>query len=505
MMHRPIRALPLLLASTLVVTFGCDRVGQPTEAEAGAARITAVANEARALTRRLAFSSDAVGTELAGEDGAAREVTKPMLAPAVAAEELRALASRAQSAGATETQRKEAGALAQRLRREAAMLDLVALERTFSQMQALTDAIGAELDEARAIESSAGPSALAAAEARVKATRAVLANFRSALEQQQTALSAEEAELSRIETDVRTANERAEAVDAEAQVLRSEAATSAPSTARPKVDAAVAKMNEARVLRREAADREIGAVALRSDVGMARAANQSAQEAEQWIAGRLSSAEGAVKAAKTRSEASMQAIKDLREAAATQMEELGKLTQGEFTPLFERLKETLSGNIATKSPTDGALMALAKARLYQIAAGAAAQAVELGSAQGAPAEVLAAVEGQRKASLEQARAALVEARDALSGGSSQGAEALLATVQQLAQTLGVDINAPVAPVAPAAEPPAADEGSEGGAAEAPASEAPASEPPAADAPAGAEPGSDEPAPPAEPAADEPNK
>lgn len=451
MKPRTICATAGLLAALLTVLPACDRFGKPTEAEAGALRIEKIAAEARALTRRLSGTDNAIGMQVKGEDGSTRDVEKPMLSLSAAAEELRALASRAQSVGATDAQRKEATALGLRLRREAAMMDLMALEQTLGQMRALTGLIEAEMTEAAVLESSAGPRSVATAEARVKATRAVLASFREQIATQKTALDAESAKLGQLDAAAQEANARADTVDAEAQVLRSAAATSTPGTARPKVDAAVAKMNEARVLRRQASETEIGANALRGAVGLAQTGARSAAEAEAWLAKQLQEAEAAEKAAKTRTETSLRAIQELRSDAAKRMEELQKIATTEFKPQWEKLKETLDGNLGSKQPTDIALLAVAKARLYQMAAIAADQAIGLARGQGAPEAALGALAAGRAQMMAMVQSALIEARDALSGASTPGAEQLLASVEQIAVETGVDLTQRP-PVAPAAEP-----------------------------------------------------
>jgi hypothetical protein len=450
-----------ILATLFLALPACDRLGKPTEAEAGATRIERIAGEARALTRRLAGTESAIGTQVRNEDGSTREVEKPMLALPAAAEELRALASRAQSVGATDAQRKEAAALALRLRREAAMLDLMALEQTLGRMRALTGLVQAELTEAAVLEASAGPRSVATAEARVKATRTVLASFREQIAAQKSALEAESARLGQLETAAREAATRADSVDAEAQVLRSAAATSTPGAARPKVEAAVAKMNEARILRRQASETEIGANALRGAVGLAQTGARSAAEAEAWLASQLREAEAAEKAAKTRTETSLRAIQELRADASKRMEELQALATTEFKPQWDRLKEALDGNLGSKQPTDIALLAIAKARLYQMGAVAVDLTVTLAAAQGAPEAAMAPLAAGRAQMMAQVQAALVEARDALSGASSPGAEQLLASVEQIATETGVDLTRPVPAPSADAEPsahPDADEG-----------------------------------------------
>jgi hypothetical protein len=492
MKTRILRASPVVVLAACCLVAGCDRIGQPSEAEAGAAKIARVAAEARAITSRLAATPESISTSLV-VDGTTREIDKPLIGLATAADELRSLAGKVQSAGATAVQRREAGVLAGRLRREATVLDLMALDRMYTRMQALTDSIEAELLEARAIAASASPQTLAAAQARVKATKAVLAQYRDQAAEQKVLLGTEETKLSKVNSVARTASERADAVDAEAQVLRSEAATSAPSVARPKVDAAVAKMNEARVLRREAAEQEIGASVLRGEVQLARAQAVSTEEAQTWLASRLSATETAATAMGARAETAARTVSELQAAAGKEMEELKTLATAEFQPLWLKVKEALDGNPATKTPTDGAVVGIAKARLYQLAMGALDQTAALAVAQGAPSEITAQLQAGRAAFTEQAKAALLEARDSLGGSASPGGEALLATLQQIADALGIDMTTAAAVPAPAAEPagdePMAEEPTADAPAE-PAADAPAA--PAADEPAADEPGSDTP-------------
>ncbi len=480
----PFAAVTSLSVATLLC--GCDQLGKPSAAEAGAAKIAEVSAKARKLTQRIAMSPEAAAVPAAeGEENPNAGSDRQMLSPTQAAEELRKLAAMARSVGDGEAQRKQSAALSQRLIREAAVLDLVALERIEGRMQVLAATVVSDMAAAQLIALASGPDSLKAAETTVKVTRTALERDQKGLEAVKVSTEEQADRLAAMQAQAMTANGKADEATASAQLLRAEVATSAPSVAQPKMAQATARMHEANALRKDAAMIERDVTADQGIVRAKVAAVEAVQRSNEWLATRLDAAEKALSAASAQTQKAARSANEKREHAMAAMEELAKIAKEEFKPLMDSTMEAFEGTLATKTPTDAATMAICKARLYTLAAKSAALAMQMGALVGAPGSADAQFKRDQDNWTAQAKAALIDARDALSGASTDGAASLLATIQEIADATGVDLTQP----APAPQPEAA----------------PAEAPAAAEPSATGEPASNEPAPPAaeEPGAPEP--
>jgi hypothetical protein len=456
----PFAAVTSLSVAALLC--GCDQLGKPSTAEAGAAKIAEVSAKARRLTQRIAMSPEAAASPTAeGEANSAAGGDRQMLSPTQAAEELRKLAAIARSAGDGEAQRKQSAALSQRLIREAAVLDLVALERIEGRMQVLAATVVSDMAAAQLIALAAGPDSLKAAETTVKVTRTALERDQSGLEAVKVSTKEQTDRLAALQAQAKSANIKADEVTASAQLLRAEVATSAPSVAQPKMAEATARMHEANALRKEAAMIERDVTADQGIVRAKVAAVEAVQRSNEWLATRLDAAEKAMSAASAQTQKAARTANERREHAMAAIEELAKVAKDEFKPLMDSTIEAFEGTLATKTPTDAATLGICKARLYMLAAKSATLAMQMGSIVGAPGSVDAQFKQDQDKWTAQAKAALIEARDALSGASTDGAASLLATIQEIADATDVDLSQPAPasgePAPPAAEEPAAPE------------------------------------------------
>jgi hypothetical protein len=472
----------------IVALAACGDIGKPTAAEQGERKIAAVTAKARALSARIADSQDAVATQIPAGDGTeAREVKSPVLAPADAAKELRALAGEAGSAGATEAQRKLAGDLSARLRREAAMLDLLALEQMAMEERALLQDVDAHMAVIASIMASGEPTAAGPAEARLAATRKAVEAYAAGMEMAASAAAAAKQKADEFGAMAQQKAKSADETAAEAQAMRAQAATSTPTKALPLIRKSTAMLGEAQAMRGEAAQAELQAFPVRSEVTIVEASLAGVPEGQKFLDGRTAAAAGAADSMKSRAEAARKRVAELTAEMAASAAALKKAHEERFEPTFKTTEEALGAMPAGKGPTDAAAVAMAKARLWAMSADLNGQqlliAAAAGLADSAPAEALKAA---RDKAMENAKAALLEARDALSGADAGAGKAMLESVQQMADALGLDVKAAKAP-----EPTPAPEGS------APAPDAPAPDAPAPDAPKA----EDAPAPADAPAAD----
>lgn len=500
------RAFPLLAVASLtciVALPGCGEIGKPSKRELGATKLAEASAKARKLTQRIAASPEAAGAAPAAEgETPSNDPDRQMLAPSAAAEELRRLAGSISSVGDGTAQQEQAAALARRLKREAAMLDLMALERVQSQLQSLAATIVTDMANARSADAAAGPNSLKASETTVQMTRAELDLQQRNLAAMKSDTESQASKLAALEASAKAANAEADAATAAAEVLRAEVATSAPSAAKPKLAEAVVRMQAANALRKDAAMKERDVTADRGIVHAKEAAVETVQKANEWLAARLADAEKAKSTATARNQQATRAATELRDHATKTTEQFLKVSKEEFQPLLESTREAFEGNLATKTPTDGATLLICKARLFILAANNVAIVQRIGTLAGAPANAEAQLQSERDKMLGQAKGALIEARDSLSGTDSDTSAALLKAIQDFATACGMDLAVPpppAAPAEPAAPSDAPADASGGGAAEAPAAEPPPSEPPAGDPPAGDPPPSSPPPP------DEPNK
>jgi hypothetical protein len=500
-----ILAASALLASTTLAA--CHGLHTPSAAEQGAKKISQASAKARALAHRIAFSPDAVSKQLPVEGGEPKEIAQPLLAPAEAAKELRTLAGEVASAGATDSQRREAKTLATRMRRDALMLDLMDLERIAQLKGTIALEIEGRLAAICSIEASGDLTSTETAAARVTAARGGKAALESAVAMEHKRADDARAAMKPLEDTAADKTKEAEALDIEIQTLRAEAATSAPSKALPKMIEARQKLDEAQDRRVAASAAERDADQYRSTVRIVESATAGNDEISSFLDARVEEAKKAEEGAKARAGAAGKRATELAGEAAAKAQEFAKIQSELYEPALKNVAENFSGgDITSKNPTDAAAIAFAKARFAAIQVDAVDQLMIIGKAAQAAggkdaAGAIDALRVQRDKLLGEAKAALVEARDGLSGTEGTSAKPMLDAVSQLASALKIDITKP-------AEKPAAEEK--------PADAKPAEDAkPAADAPpvADAKPAGDaKPAPGATPPAgtpssqpDEPNK
>lgn len=491
-----------IVASALLLTLplaGCNGLHAPSAAETGGKKVAQAAAKARSLASRIAHHPDAVGKTVPGEgEGAsAREISQPMLAPAEAAKELRQLASEVASAGGTEAQRRDAKTLATRMKRDAMMLDLMDLERVAQAKGDIAWDIGERIAMVQAINASGDLNAGKQAGERVRAMRGARDEYAQMLGALQMASNQARQALQPIDADIASKGKDAESLDSEIQALRLRSATSRSDEAVPLMVEAREKLNQAQDLRMAAAAADRDAQPLRSAVRIMDGALQGADDTSGFLGSRVDEAEKAEQGAKSRSEAARKRATELASEAADLAKEFMRLQSEAFEPAVKAVEENMQeGDLASRNETDAGMIALMKARFAAIRADAVDQGMALAMAAAASAgadggAALAAMRTERAKFVDAAKAALVEARNALSGVDAAKAAPVLASANEMAQALGVDISAP-APAAPSGDAPANGD--------APADPAKPSEP-APEQPA--EPAPGEPAPPAEPG--EPNK
>lgn len=489
-----------IVASALLLTLpmaACNGLHTPTAAETGSKKVAQAAAKARTLAGRIAHSPDAVGKTVPGEGegAAAREISQPLLAPAEAAKELRQLASEVSSAGGSEAQRRDAKTLANRMRRDAMMLDLMDLERVSQLKGDIAWDIGEHIAMVQAINASGDLNAAKQAGERVRAMRGARDSYSQMTDALRGAADQARQALQPIDADIASKGKDAEALDAEIQALRLRSATSRASEALPLMVEARQKLDQAQDLRIAAAAADRDAQPLRSAARIADGAVAGSDETAGFLGSRVDEAEKAEQGAKARTTAAQKRAMELAAEAMELAKEFARLQSELFEPAVKSVEENMQGgDLASKNPTDGAMIALMKARFAAIRADAVDQGMALAMAAAAQAGsdgsgALGAMRAERAKFVDAAKAALVEARSALSGVEASQGGPMMASLNEMAAALGVDISTPAAP---AEGTPAGDAPAEG---EKPAEAAP--EQPASEAPAPAEPA------PADPA--EPNK
>ena len=510
------RARILAATALLAITAlpACNGLHTPTAAEQGAKKMAKSSAKARALASRITFSPDAVAKTLPVEGGEAKELAQTLLAPAEAAKELRALANEVAGAGATDAQRRDAKLLATRMRRDALMLDLMDLERISQIQGGLARQIEERIAAIRSVEASGDLRAEELAAARVKGAQGAKASFDGMIADEEKRADDAKGELKPLDAAVTEKSQEAESLDVEIEGLRAQAATSAPSKALPLMLDARAKLDQAQDLRVAVSQADRDAEPYRSTVRVAEKATAGNDSMGSFLSGRIDEASKAQDGAKARAGAARKRVMELAGEAAGLAKEFAAVQADLYQPALKSVTENFEGgDVASKNSTDAAMMSLAKARFAGIQIdgidqgliiAAAAQAAGASGASGA----VEAMTADREKLTASAKASLIEARDALSGVEGSSAKPVMAAINQMATTLGVDITKPAAPAAPAEDAPTPDAPADANAAPAdapavPAEGAPASDP-AADGAAPAEQPADAPADPA-PAQDEPNK
>jgi len=495
--------------SLVALLCGCDGLHAPSAEEKGARKLADATARARMLALRIAPSPDAVSASLEEEGGTTREVQKPVLAPADAAKELRTLASEIANAGGSEAQKRDARELAARMRRDALVLDLADLERLAQEKSVIVREIEARVAGITSIMASGDPRADELAGATVKGMRDARERYRREVAVQGERTDAARAQLKPIEDTIAGKRREAETLDAAVGELRAEAMTSTAERAVPRMEEARLKLNAAQDLRVAAAEAEREAEPLRSAVRVGEAGLAGADETDRFLAQRLKEADDAADGAKARADGARERINALGQEAAALTQQFMALESEKYQPVSEAVAEALEANdLAGKNPTDAASIALLKARFAAIsvdAIGQAAQLAMVAAAAGGQAPDVSSIAAARDAELGKAKAALVDAREALKGTESSAGRSMMASVNQLAAALGIELPAgPAMPTEPSGEtgdapapdaPPAEDVPVP----EASPSEAPAPDAPAPDAPAPDAPSPDAPAPDAPPA------
>jgi hypothetical protein len=499
--HQTMTRLPaiasLFIAASLLPA--CNGVQVPSPAENGARKVAQATARARALGRRMAPSPDAVGKSVPTEGGEPREVSQPMLAPTDAASQLRLLAGEVNAAGTTDRQRRDGQEVAARMKLDALLLEFAELERASQVKSRILGEVEDRVAAARAIQASGEITAAAEIEARLASYRKakdaydrLVAVQRGMVDQARTALQP-------LEADISSKRAAADQLDGESQALRGQAFASEAGAAMALIEESRGKLSEAQDLRSAAAEADRTAEELRSALRIAGAAlsgeNGAAKSLDDLVDGASKAAEGArarAAGAKARAEAIAAELAGL-------VTEMKRVSTEQYDPAVKAVSDALeAGGFPSKSPMDNAAVAVCKARLASIRLDGELQGIALATALGAG-EAADGVRANRDKHLAEAKAALLEARDALAGSSDANAAGLMVAIGSMAKSLGIDVSAPM-PAAGAAD--AAAPSGDAAAAEPAADEpAPSGEAPSNDAPP--EPSGDEPAPAADPAAPPP--
>jgi hypothetical protein len=487
----------ILAAATLLMSTAlpaCNGLHTPSPAEQGAKKITQVTAKARGISSRITFSPDAVSKSLPVEGGETKELAQGLLAPAEAAKELRALASEVTAAAGSDSQRKEAKTLAIRMRRDAMMLDLMDLERISQLKSALAGGIAERLAAIRSIDASGDLQATQEAAARTKASQGAKSSFDESVAAETDRADAARTALQPLDASINEKESSAESLDIDIQTLRAKAATSTPSAALPLMIDARSKLDAAQTLRVDASTDDREAEPYRSTVRIVDTAtkgNAEIADTNKFLADRIDESSKAEVGAKARASAAMKRTRELGAEAAALMKEFTTLESELFQPALKNVEENINGDgLTAKNSTDQAAISIAKARFAAIQIDSIDQAMSLMAA----AQALGAPTGdgaeqlrtQRDKLAGNAKAALVEARDALSGVESGAGAPMLRSIAELAAALGIEVPATAAPAAAAST----DESAPAGDAEptgdaAPATDAaPAGDAPPTDAPDG---------------------
>jgi hypothetical protein len=487
----------ILAAATLLMSTAlpaCNGLHTPSPAEQGAKKITQVTAKARGISSRITFSPDAVSKSLPVEGGEAKELAQGLLAPADAAKELRALATEVTSAAGSDSQRKEAKTLATRMRRDAMMLDLMDLERISQLKSAIASGIAERLAAIRSIDASGDLQATEEAAARTKASQGAKSAFEGSIAAETDRADAARTALQPLDAAINEKESNAESLDIDIQTLRAKAATSTPSAALPLMIDARSKLDAAQTLRVDASTDDREAEPYRSTVrivDMATKGNAEIADTNKFLADRIDESGKAEVGAKARASAAKKRTRELGTEAAALMKDFMTLETELFQPALKNVEENINGDgLTAKNSTDQAAIAIAKARFAAIQIDAVDQAMSLmaaaqsmGAPAGGGAEQLRA---QRDKLTGTAKAALVEARDALSGVESGAGAPMLRSIAELAAALGIEVPTTAAPAAAATtdeSAPAGDAAPTGDAAPV-GDAAPAGDAPPADAPNG---------------------
>jgi hypothetical protein len=450
----------ILAAATLLMSTAlpaCNGLHAPSPAEQGAKKITQVTAKARGISSRITFSPDAVSKSLPVEGGETKELAQGLLAPAEAAKELRALASEITAAAGSDSQRKEVKTLAIRMRRDAMMLDLMDLERISQLKSVLASGIAERLAARRSIDASGDLNATEEAAARTKASQGAKSSFDESVAAETDRADAARTALQPLDTSINQKESNAESLDIEIQTLRAKAATSTPSAALPLMIDARSKLYAAQTLRMDASTDDREAEPYRSTVrivDLATTGNAEIADTNNLLDARIDESSKAEVGAKARASAAAKRKSELGAEAAALMKEFATLDAELFQPALKNVEENInSDGLTAKNSTDQAAIAIAKARFAAIQIDSVDQAKSLMAAAqpedapaGAGAEILRTA---RAKFAENAKVALVEARDALSGVDAGAAAPMLRSIAELAAALGIEVPITAAPAAAA--------------------------------------------------------
>ena len=450
----------ILAAATLLMSTAlpaCNGLHTPSPAEQGAKKITQVTAKTRGISSRITFSPDAVSKSLPVEGGETKELAQGLLAPAEAAKELRSLASEVTAAAGSDSQRKEAKTLAIRMRRDAMMLDLMDLERISQLKSALAGGIAERLAAIRSIDASGDLQATQEAAARTKASQGAKSSFDESVAAETDRADSARTALQPLDASINEKESSAESLDIDIQTLRAKAATSTPSAALPLMIDARSKLDAAQTLRVDASTDDREAEPYRSTVrivDLATKENAEITDTNKFLDARIDESRKAEVGAKARASAAMKRTRELGAEAAALMKEFTTLESELFQPALKNVEENINGDgLTAKNSTDQAAISIAKARFAAIQIDSIDQAMSLmaaaqalGAPTGGGAEQLRA---QRDKLAGNAKSALVEARDALSGVEVGAAAPMLRSITELAAALGIEVPITAAPAAAA--------------------------------------------------------
>jgi hypothetical protein len=458
------------------------------------------------LALRIAPSPDAVSASLEEEGGATREISKPVLAPADAAKELRTLASEISNAGGSEAQLRVARDIASQFRHDALVLEVAELERLAAERDRL-DADAERFDE---IATTLLSSVDVGSEARTaQALQTAADAFRRRIEREAAAAADQVRTADQLDARAIEKTKQASIYEAEMNAKLARAMASNADDAYRHVTEAYTDLIDALKNRKEAAQLERESFSPRGDARICAVGHDGHARVHGFM---TSAADAYAKAAEgqaSRRQAAEAWAQALQAEARTLRERRAELQKGELALLADSIAAALeSMGEAPVQGVEGAAVAVLRARI----------------------SILLSSGGTSDSdAIQEASARLSAAHEAVRGNDSAPARSIRASIEALANSIGADLaaspttsgvtqspegggtaltdDAP-APDAPAPDAPAPD----APAPDAPAPDAPAPDAPAPDAPpegdpAPSDPPADEPAPPpAEPSdPNEPNK
>jgi predicted nucleic acid-binding Zn-ribbon protein len=386
------------------------------------------------------------------------------------------------------------------MRRDALLLDLMDLERVAQLKGAVLAGIESRVAEIRSIQASGELSATVELDAQLESFREAGSSYAALVSAERARVDAARSSLQPLEAEIGDRRAGADKLDSEVQELRGKAAISEPERALPYIAEARQKLNEAQDLRLAASTAEQGAEPLRSAVRIGSAALGEDDPAASMLAARVSAAQQAVEAARTRAAAAKSRTEGRMAEIAEAAKELQRLQTELYEPAVKSVEEAFqAGEFPSRGPTDNAVIAIARARFAAIRADDEGQGLLLATAVGAGDGTAAEqIRAERAKLIDEAKAALVEARDGLAGADATVADPMLRSIETLAASLGIDLPSGRTPAgaAPTDEPPADTANSEPAADASPA--APAGDDAGAPPADPVEPGAEPMAPPADP-------